>query len=88
VVCGDINPVPDDLNAEKNIVFQKVDVTSWAELSSLFKKAKSTFGQIDHVFANAGKARFAVQETVLKRSLAVIEGERCRTLVHRTREEK
>jgi NAD(P)-dependent dehydrogenase (short-subunit alcohol dehydrogenase family) len=29
-------------------------VTVWSDLLSLFKKAKETFGRVDHVFANAG----------------------------------
>lgn len=52
VVAGDINepPVP----CSDHLAFQKTDVTSWADLSALFKKAKQLHGRIDHVFANAG----------------------------------
>lgn len=52
VVAGDINepPVP----PTEHLSFQRTDVTSWKDLSALFKKAKALHGRIDHVFANAG----------------------------------
>lgn len=37
-----------------NLAFQKTNVTSWTELSGLFKFGLSRFKQIDGVFANAG----------------------------------
>lgn len=37
-----------------NLAFQKTDVTSWVDLSALFKLALSKYAQIDGVFANAG----------------------------------
>lgn len=32
----------------------QTNVTSWADLSTLFKKAKEQYGRIDYAFANAG----------------------------------
>lgn len=52
MVSGDIiapPPTPSD-----RLIYQRTDVTSWTELSALFKKAKALHGRIDHVFANAG----------------------------------
>lgn len=37
-----------------NLSFLKTNVTSWADLSALFKLATTKHGNIDHVFANAG----------------------------------
>lgn len=51
VVAGDLNPMPID---NQNLTFTRLDVTSWTDLSSLFKLAKSKYDRIDHVFANAG----------------------------------
>lgn len=53
VVMGDLNPPKEDLS-HKDLLFQKTDVTNYADLVSLFKVAKKTHGRIDHVFANAG----------------------------------
>lgn len=42
------------------------NVTIWADLSNLFKKAKEHFGRIDYVFANAGigpRANYLALET-------------------------
>lgn len=46
-----MNPMPIE---HENLAFQKTDVTSWAELSALFKLALMKHKQIDGVFANAG----------------------------------
>lgn len=51
VVVGDINP---PAISPANLDFFRTDVTSWDDLSGLFKKAKGLHGSIDHVFANAG----------------------------------
>lgn len=53
VVNGDLNP---GSLAHQNLTFHRTDVTSWPDLISLFKQAKSTSpsGKINHVFANAG----------------------------------
>lgn len=51
VVVADMNPCPIENAALK---FQKTDVTSWEQLTSLFKLAHDSHGRIDHVFANAG----------------------------------
>lgn len=37
-----------------NYTFVQTDVGNWAQLNNLFRKAKETYGRIDHVFANAG----------------------------------
>ncbi|KAJ4262921.1 hypothetical protein NW762_006534 [Fusarium torreyae] len=52
VVSGDVQPPQKELKG--SFTFLKTDVTSWADLLALFKKAKETYGRIDHVFANAG----------------------------------
>ncbi|KAF7553710.1 hypothetical protein G7Z17_g3461 [Cylindrodendrum hubeiense] len=52
VVNGDIQP-----RAEQPAgayTFVETNVSVWADLVALFKKAKETYGRIDHVFANAG----------------------------------
>lgn len=51
VVNGDLNP-PN--LSHPALSFQKTDVTSWADLTNLFKFAKQKHSTIDHVFANAG----------------------------------
>ncbi len=48
---GDRNDCP---HKDDNLTFQQVDVVSWESQSSLFRKAISVHGKIDHVFANAG----------------------------------
>ncbi|KAF4960301.1 hypothetical protein FSARC_10498 [Fusarium sarcochroum] len=52
VVSGDVQPPQKELKG--SFTFLKTDVTVWADLLALFKKAKETYGRIDHVFANAG----------------------------------
>ncbi|EOD45463.1 putative short-chain dehydrogenase reductase sdr protein [Neofusicoccum parvum UCRNP2] len=52
VVSGDIIAPPP--TSSDRLIYQRTDVTSWTELSALFKKAKALHGRIDHVFANAG----------------------------------
>jgi NAD(P)-dependent dehydrogenase (short-subunit alcohol dehydrogenase family) len=47
-------------------LFVQSNVTIWADLSNLFKKAKEHFGRIDYVFANAGigpRANYLALET-------------------------
>lgn len=51
VVEGDINAPP---TSSDRLIYQRTDVTDWTELSGLFKRAKTQYGRIDHVFANAG----------------------------------
>lgn len=51
---GDRNSPPPELTHEA-FTFVPINVTSWAELSSLFEKALELHGRIDHVFANAGR---------------------------------
>ncbi|KAL4727055.1 hypothetical protein ACLX1H_005955 [Fusarium chlamydosporum] len=52
VVSGDIQPP--QKQHEGSFTFVKADVSVWADLVALFKKAKEVYGRIDHVFANAG----------------------------------
>ncbi|KAM0548047.1 hypothetical protein ACHAPJ_010105 [Fusarium lateritium] len=52
VVSGDVQSPQKELKG--SFTFINTDVTSWADLLALFKKAKETYGRIDHVFANAG----------------------------------
>lgn len=51
VIGGDVNPIPLE---DDRLTYVKTDVTSWTDLSAVFKVAKSKHGRIDHVFANAG----------------------------------
>lgn len=51
VVIGDLNP---PAISHPSLTFHRTDVTSWSDLSNLFKEAKKTHSTIDHVFANAG----------------------------------
>ncbi|KAK7178890.1 hypothetical protein DPSP01_014199 [Paraphaeosphaeria sporulosa] len=51
VAVGDVNEPP---LQHPNLIFQKTNIASWGELSALFKSAKSNYGRVDHVFANAG----------------------------------
>lgn len=52
VFASDLNPLPEPEHS--TVPFRKVDVTSWSDQLALFKAAKEHYGQIDHVFANAG----------------------------------
>ncbi|CAF3605877.1 hypothetical protein SNK03_002101 [Fusarium graminearum] len=52
VVNGDVQPP--QKQHEGPFTFVKTDVSVWADLVALFKKAKEVYGRIDHVFANAG----------------------------------
>jgi NAD(P)-dependent dehydrogenase (short-subunit alcohol dehydrogenase family) len=52
VVSGDVQPP--QKQHEGSFTFVKTDVSVWADLVALFKKAKEVYGRIDHVFANAG----------------------------------
>ncbi|RDL30707.1 Hydroxyacyl dehydrogenase [Venustampulla echinocandica] len=55
VVSGDIQPPATAESAETPaLLFVQTNVTSWADLSTLFKKAKEHYGRVDYVFANAG----------------------------------
>lgn len=51
VVMGDLNPPK---ITHPSLSFHRTDVTSWTDLSNLFKEAKRPHSTIDHVFANAG----------------------------------
>ncbi|KAM0719259.1 hypothetical protein Q7P37_005164 [Cladosporium fusiforme] len=51
VVNGDLAPPS---LSHPSLSFHKTDVTSWTDLTSLFKFAKQIHPHIDHVFANAG----------------------------------
>ena len=51
VLIGDLNP---PAISHPSLTFRRTDVTSWSELSNLFKEAKRSHSTIDHVFANAG----------------------------------
>ncbi|KAH8649745.1 putative 15-hydroxyprostaglandin dehydrogenase [Tricladium varicosporioides] len=62
VVSGDIQPPP----ATEGFLFVPTNVTDWADLTALFKKAKETHGRVDYVFANAGigpRANYLALET-------------------------
>ncbi|PQE22011.1 hypothetical protein CJF30_00010026 [Rutstroemia sp. NJR-2017a BBW] len=64
VVSGDIQSPPS--SDKPNFSFVKTNVTSWADLTALLKKAKEEHGRIDSVFANAGigpRANYLVLET-------------------------
>lgn len=54
MVGGDLNPPQAPTSDNANFTFVKTDVTSWSDLSNLFKTASSQHGRIDHAFANAG----------------------------------
>lgn len=55
VISGDIQPPATNESSETpGFLYIQTNVTSWADLSKLFKKAKEQHGRIDHVFANAG----------------------------------
>ncbi|KAI1841514.1 hypothetical protein JX265_013479 [Neoarthrinium moseri] len=54
VVNGDIQPPAEAESHGGALTFVETDVTRWADLVALFRKAKEVHGRIDHVFANAG----------------------------------
>lgn len=54
VVGGDLRP-PKEAIQSADFAFVQVNVTVWKDQLSLFKQAVEKFGQVDHVFANAGK---------------------------------
>ncbi|PLN83707.1 short-chain dehydrogenase [Aspergillus taichungensis] len=54
IIAGDLTPLSDDLINTQNIFFAKTDVTDWHSIRALFISGHHRFGQIDHVFANAG----------------------------------
>lgn len=51
MVVGDLKP---PTITHPSLTFHRTDVTSWSDLSNLFKEAKRSHNSIDHVFANAG----------------------------------
>jgi NAD(P)-dependent dehydrogenase (short-subunit alcohol dehydrogenase family) len=53
VVGGDLS-YPKSAVDSQDFEFIQVNVTDWKALRNLFKLAISRFGNIDHVFANAG----------------------------------
>lgn len=53
VVGGDLSD-PKSAVDSQDFEFVQVNVTDWKALRDLFKHAISSFGHIDHVFANAG----------------------------------
>jgi NAD(P)-dependent dehydrogenase (short-subunit alcohol dehydrogenase family) len=52
VFACDLNPLPEPETS--SVPFLKLDVTSWKEQLDMFKVAQMQYGNIDHVFANAG----------------------------------
>jgi NAD(P)-dependent dehydrogenase (short-subunit alcohol dehydrogenase family) len=57
VVIGDVDEARGaEVAAETNGIFVHVDVTSPAEVTTLFKAAKDTYGSVDIAFNNAGIA--------------------------------
>lgn len=67
VVSGDVEPPTAGEPAETSaFLYVKTNVTSWADLCALFKKAKEQYGRIDCVYANAGigpRANYLALET-------------------------
>lgn len=53
VVGGDLSDMKSAVDS-RDFEFVQVNVTDWKALCNLFKHAISSFGHIDHVFANAG----------------------------------
>ena len=51
VVVGDVNKCPIDSDS---LTYQQTDVRDWKSQTALFKKAVEVYGQVDHVYANAG----------------------------------
>lgn len=54
VVDADIHPPAESIDPSAAFTFHHTDVTSWADLTALFKRTKDLHRRIDHVFANAG----------------------------------
>ncbi|KAJ5892145.1 uncharacterized protein N7473_008373 [Penicillium subrubescens] len=54
VVIGDLNPPNPEFKDTDKVHYLEVNVTSWESLRNMFDQADTTFGGIDHVFANAG----------------------------------
>lgn len=54
VVDADIQPPAEPIDSSAAFTFHETDVTSWADLTALFKRTKELHGRVDHVFANAG----------------------------------
>lgn len=53
VVIGDLQEPPSEMPSDR-LTFVRTDVTSWTDLKALFETAVNIFGQVNHVFANAG----------------------------------
>jgi NAD(P)-dependent dehydrogenase (short-subunit alcohol dehydrogenase family) len=56
VVLGDLRPPPQtqEWTNTRSACYQKCDITNWDSVKALFERAKSEFGSIDIVCANAG----------------------------------
>ncbi|CAI7616038.1 unnamed protein product [Penicillium glandicola] len=54
VIIADLKPLPSDLETSEKLRFITVDVFSWESQRDAFIQVEEWFGQIDHVFANAG----------------------------------
>lgn len=62
VIGADLQPPPEEgdptssssSSSSSRFTFCRASVTEWADLVSVFKKAVSLHGRVDHVFANAG----------------------------------
>lgn len=53
VIIGDLQEPPAVICSDR-LSFLRTDVTSWTDLKDLFETAVKVFGQVNHVFANAG----------------------------------
>ncbi|PKY01561.1 short-chain dehydrogenase [Aspergillus campestris IBT 28561] len=54
IIAGDLTPLSEDILNTPDLLFAKTDVTDWHSIRALFIAGYQHFGQIDHVFANAG----------------------------------